>query len=62
MLFSSANVPVHTPAQLVAWNRLFGLSFSIQILQNLLCQWFFDFDVSGDRFHCTIFRIDPKGM
>jgi len=30
--------------------------------RSLMCQWFFDFDVSGDRFHCTIFRIDPKGM
>lgn len=45
-----------------SYSDLFGLLFCIQILQNLFRQGFLDFDVPGNRFHHTVFRIDPKGM
>jgi hypothetical protein len=41
---------------------VFGLLFCIHILQDLLCQWFFDFNVSGKRFHYPVFGVDPEGM
>jgi hypothetical protein len=39
---------------------LFGHSFGIQILQNLLGQWFLDLGVTWDSFHRSVFRINPK--
>jgi hypothetical protein len=39
---------------------LLGRLLSIEILQNLLCQWFFDLGMPGDSFNRSILRINPK--
>jgi len=37
-------------------------SFSVESLENLLCQWFFDLSVSRDGFRNSILWIGPQGM
>ena len=36
------------------------LSLLIQVLQDFLCQRFFDFVVSGNSFYCSILWINPE--